>query len=85
MEDTITVQLPDGRVASCWEAAKQEYANCKISAGHVEGIPPDSMYFRFQREEEEPTYFFLRPDEMSALLYVCSGALWSYHIERLEG
>jgi hypothetical protein len=79
----MDVTLLDGRVAHCVEAQAQEYQNCKISAGLVDGIEPDTVYFRFQKEQDEPTYFFLRPDEATALIYCLSGAVWSGQIQRL--
>lgn len=79
------VELDDGRIVHCQEMAAQPYSNCRISAGLVEGIGSDSLYFRFKRECEEPTTFFLRPDEMTALLHVCSGALWVYQMHTMDG
>lgn len=73
---TFDLELDDGRVAHCWEAASQPYQNCVISAGLVEGAEPDTLYLRFARDGE-PSTFLLRPDEMMAVLYVGAGALWS--------
>jgi len=73
-------EFPDGRQAHCWQAEAQEYKDCKFSAGLVEGIEPDIFYLRFDRKEEEPTMIFLRPDEMSAIIYCCAGAKWSNEI-----
>ena len=79
-EVTFDLKLDDGRIAHCWRACVQEYANCNISAGLVEGIEPDTFYLRFERDEEEPMTIFARPDELLAVMYVCSGALWSQEI-----
>ncbi len=82
---TFDVHFSDGRVAECWQGAKQEYQDCTISAGLVTGIEPDSLYFRFERDDDDgPTTFFLRPDEMLALIHVCSGAMWSDNILAFE-
>jgi len=78
------IEFDDGRVAHCWQAEAQEYSDCKISAGLVTNVDPDIFYFQFRRDGEEPTTFFLRPDEMSALIYCCSGAKWSHEIMELE-
>jgi len=83
-KDRFDVKLPDGRIAHCWEAQAQEYSNCKFSAGLVDGIPPDNLYLRIERHKEEPTFFFFRPDEVSAILFSLSGALWSSQIFELD-
>ena len=83
-ESRFDVELPDGRTAYCLEAQAQEYADCKFSAGLVDGIPPDNLYLRIGRNGEEPTFFFLRPDEMQAIIFSCAGALWSAQMFELE-
>jgi len=55
----------------------QSYQNCEISAGIIEGLEPDTIYLRFDRDNNKPTTFFLRPDESLAIIHVLSGALWS--------
>ena len=80
----FSVRLDDGRVARCWQAISQPYADCIFSAGLVEGIEPDTLYLRVRRDgEDEPCMLFLRPDEMQAVAWVCNGALWS--AQMLEG
>ena len=69
--------LGDGRIANCWQALSQPYANCEFSAGLVEGIEPDTLYLLLQRDNEDETILFLRPDEMQAIAWLCNGALWS--------
>jgi len=71
------VELDDGRVARCWEAQRQPYTNCVLSAGLVNGIEPDTVYLRMDKENEEPLTLFLRPDEMQALAWLLNGTLWS--------
>ena len=78
IDDTkFKVVLDDGREAYCWVAQSQSYSNCVFSAGLVEGIPPDDYFIQVAREGEEPTYLFLRKDEVMAMLFCLSGALWS--------
>lgn len=82
--DVFDIELSDGRVAHCKEVAVQEYSNCRISAGLVDGLADDSLYFRFEREGEVPLTVGLRPDEMTALMFSCSGALWALQMHALE-
>ena len=71
------VELDDGRIARCWQAQAQPYADAEFSAGLVEGIEPDTLYLRLEKVEDEPLTLFLRPDELKALIWVAAGALWS--------
>ena len=71
------VTLAGGRVAHCWQALEQPYQDCAFSAGLVTGIEPDTAYLRMEKDGEQPTTLFLRPDEVLALIWVASGALWS--------
>lgn len=73
----FVIVLDDGREAVCWQAQSQPYMNCTLSAGLVRGIEPDTLYLRLEREGEEPTTLFFRSDEMLAVVWVASGALWS--------
>ena len=75
-EPTFVLDTSKGQ-AECWEIAEQPYADMRISAGMVAGIEPDTLYFRLVRDGEEPLTILLRPDEMAAIVWVCSGALWS--------
>ena len=68
--------LDDGRVAKCWQATSQPYADCEFSAGLVEGIEPDTLYLRLLRDGDD-WMIFLRPNEMQAIAWICNGALWS--------
>lgn len=66
------------------EAVAQEYTNCKISTGFVEGHPIDTMYLRLERDtdgETGPLMLLLRPDEMAAIAYCAAGVLWSHLME----
>jgi hypothetical protein len=59
------------------ELINQEYANCVISAGLVEGHPVDTLYLKFDRNTDEALTILLRPDEMAAIAWCASGSLWS--------
>jgi len=76
-EIEFDVELSDGRIAHCWRAQSQSYADCEFSSGLVTGIEPDTFYLRFERQVEEPLMLFLRPDELMAVLWIGNGALWS--------
>lgn len=65
------------------ESCAQPYDDARISAGMVSGHPCDTIYFRFERDGDEPTTFILRPDEALALAWCLSGALFSESLERL--
>ena len=71
------LELDDKNTATLLQAEHIEYSNAEISSGLVKGIDPDTIYLRFEREEEEPTTIFLRPDEAQAIIYTLAGALWS--------
>lgn len=65
------------------ELIRQEYGgnNCVVSAGFVEGEgkpDEDTCYLRLEKDGVEPTVLFLRPDEMQAIVWVASGAVWSH-------
>ena len=57
--------------------------NAVISGGIVEGHAVDTVYFRFERgnDPNDEVFVILRPDEMAALAWVCSGVLYSKLIE----
>ena len=83
-EIEFDVELSDGRIARCWRAQGQLYADCEFSSGLVTGTEPDTFYLRLERQGEEPLTLFLRPDELMAILWVGSGALWSSATIRLS-
>lgn len=68
------------RIGKFWRAVFQPYQDCEISAGLIKGLEPDTIYLRFDRSNNKPTTFFLRPDEALAIIHVLSGALWSNSI-----
>lgn len=67
------------------EVLRQEYTknNCVFSAGFVDGHPIDTMYIRLEKDGEEPTIIFLRPDEMACMAWLASGVLWSSEMRNL--
>jgi len=71
--------LGEGTI-KCWETNSQPYTNARFSAGLVEGAEPDTVYFRQDKDGEEPLIILLRLDEMEAVVYVCSCALWSHAV-----
>lgn len=62
------------------EVIKQEYSNCKFSAGFVDGHPVDTMYIRAEKDGAVTTELLLRPDEVAAISWIASGVLWSKHV-----
>lgn len=64
------------------ELINQKYGgnNCTYSAGFVEGYenPEDTMYIKLERDGDEPTIIYLRPDEMAAIAWISNGVLWSH-------
>ena len=78
------VTLADGRIAHCWQGLEQPYEGARFSAGLVTGAEPDTVYLRIEKDSEQPTTLFLRPDEALALIWVASGALWSAEMLALD-
>ena len=69
------------------EVIKQPYQNCTFSAGFCSGdveCHDDVLYLKLDRPPEEPILVLLRPDEMAAIAYCASGALWSNELKRKE-
>lgn len=62
------------------EACRQPYTNCHFAAGFVDGHPVDTMYLEMERDGVTDVFLLLRPDEVAALVWVLSGALFSLHI-----
>jgi hypothetical protein len=58
------------------EVIRQDYTNCTFSAGVVEGHPIDTLYLKWERGGEY-NFLILRPDEMAAIAWCATGALWS--------
>jgi len=83
---TFDIDLEDGRIAHCWQAEHVEYRNSRWSAGLVKGIEPDIFYLRIEQtdREEEPLTILLRSDELMAMIYVASSALWSAELMGME-
>ena len=83
-EARFDIELDGGRVAHCWEACSQPYSGAKFSAGLVEGIEPDVLYLRLEKDGLGPWTMFLRRDEMQAIAWACSGALWALEMQDRE-
>ncbi len=62
-----------------YELARQEYGGngCFFAAGLVHGHAVDTHYLWIQKDGEPPTVLLMRPDELAAIAWLCSGALWS--------
>lgn len=61
----------------------QEYDNCCFSAGIVAGHPVDTLYLQAEKDGQITTQLLLRPDEMAAIAWVASGAIWSWSMGEL--
>jgi len=59
------------------EVICQEYQNCKFSAGHVDGHPVDTLFLQAEKDGRVTTKLLLRPDEMAAIAWISTGAMWS--------
>ena len=59
------------------EVDQQPYRNCVISSGLVHDAPPDEIYLKFAREDEEPTIITLRQDEAIRIAALLCNAVWS--------
>ena len=81
MDEDVSVfaLIYEGIECKCIPVGRQAYDNCYFEAGLVEGHPYDSLYVKLKRDNEETVILF-RPDEMLALIWVMSGALWSQKI-----
>lgn len=66
-----------------YELARQEYGgnNCVFAVGLVDGHEVDTHYLWIEKDGEHPTILLLRPDELAAIAWLCSGTLWSHLIE----
>ena len=71
------------------ELCKQEYSNCHIAAGSVEGAthPEDTIYLEFSSKADQPesgsVMLLMRLDEAMAALWVLSGSIWSLLMSNL--
>ncbi len=65
------------------ELIRQDYDDCSMSAGKVIGHATDTIYLKFERVREEPTWIYLREDEALSIMWLLSGALWSSSVASL--
>lgn len=72
------------------ELVRQEYGtnHCVFSAGTVEGhtvengIPPvDKVFLKWQKDGDPGGMLLMRPDELAAIAWCCTGVLWSGLLE----
>lgn len=71
------------------EIVRQEYAgnSCVIRAGFVEGDNKPKVvttFLRLEKDGEEPTTLFLRPDEMQIIAWLAAGVIWSQLMNEKE-
>lgn len=71
------------RDLNLFETGRQQYASngCIFAAGCVNGHPTDTLYLVMEKDGQEATLLLFRSDEMAAIAWLCSGALWT----NLEG
>jgi hypothetical protein len=65
------------------EIDRQVYAGngCIFAVGHVRDHPNDTHYLLMEKDGQDATLLLFRSDELAAIAWLCSGALWS----KLEG
>jgi len=66
------------------EVVRQQYSNMVVSSGFVSGHPVDTLYLKLDRPDS-PVLIVFRPDEMAAIAWVATGALWSVEMDKLDG
>jgi hypothetical protein len=76
MSEPLQVWEADG--LTYYELAQQPYTNCLFAVGRVEGHPVDTHYLRWERNEGSGNLLLLRPDEVAAITWLLSGALFGY-------
>jgi len=74
-----------GKEVRCDRRAAHNYVNGLFSAGFAEGIEPDTVYLRVDRGGRDPVIMYCRPDEMLAIISVCSQVLWELQVPRADG
>lgn len=66
------------------ELIRQEYGanNCVFSAGFVEGHSVDTCYLAWKKDGDGGGMLLLTPDELAAVSWCASGALWSILLDQ---
>ena len=64
-------------VISYNEIDAQPYSDSKLSAGLMSGAEPDTIYLRFERDNEESLTIHLRPDEAIRIAALLANSVWS--------
>lgn len=71
-----------------WETMRQPYGdnNCIFAAGIVDGavVPEGAVYIWIERDGVPPSVLVMQSDEMTALVMVCSSALWVNAINQVD-
>lgn len=76
------IESLNGECVECFPLCRQPYINCYIEAGST-SHPIDTIFLRFNRDNDDPTTYFLRPDEAIAISWVLNGAVWSTLLEEV--
>jgi hypothetical protein len=65
----------DGKVLSFSPVATQQYDNCTIEAGKVEGHDDDNVYIRITKDGKDLAFNLLKQDEGLAVIWVLACTL----------
>lgn len=76
-------QVVGGYECEFIEVIRQQYEDLTFCAGRVVGHPVDTMFVAYGRTPETYSALLLRPDEMAALAWVATGALYNVELRRL--
>jgi len=77
-------EINEELAATIYQVEEVIYPNGQITAGLAKGIEPDTIYIRLQRNTDEDTTIFLRPDEALAITHCLSAALLEENITLLD-
>ena len=82
--DVFKMVMGSGEEVTCVTTVKQEYSDAIFSAGVADGHPHDNLFISLIRDGKRESVLFFRPDEITCLIWVASGALWSHLIMELQ-
>jgi len=74
-----TVDLDDGRTATCIRGDRIDYVDGVFEAGIVENLPPETHYLRIEKGDDLKV-IFLRQDEFFAIQLVMSSVNFSFEM-----
>ena len=88
METTNTRDVKESAILH--ESVSQPFLDTKISAGLVEGCPPEEIYLQWERsgKPEDERLLLMQTSEALAILWVLSGAILAqeaFHQRESEG